>query len=218
MPKPTLLPFYQGLGYKAEGEEFKEADIPHYLMRKKNPTLATNRNHRIRGELPWKPSLLVVQLMLAIALIVVILFQRTAQDGGGLVGGGSTMGGLFTARGSANLLTRTTAVLATLFILNSLTLGYIASSQHQSRSLVDQIAPKSPARRRNGRTRSADRPNAKTTPAVLVYGRTCRRLPRRQRRQSCCLSKSAETACPSPHPAKSAAGPITKVNTASEDR
>jgi preprotein translocase subunit SecG len=92
--------------------------------------------------------LLVVQLMIAIAMIVVILFQRTAQDGGGLVGGGGgggTMGGLFTARGSANLLTRTTAVLATLFILNSLTLGYIASSQHNSRSVIDQIAPQAPA-------------------------------------------------------------------------
>jgi preprotein translocase subunit SecG len=88
--------------------------------------------------------LLVVQLMLAVALVTVILFQRTAQDGGGLVGGGSTMGGLFTARGSANLLTRTTAILATLFILNSLALGYIASSQHQTRSIVDQINPQAP--------------------------------------------------------------------------
>ena len=65
--------------------------------------------------------LLVVQLIIAIALICVILLQRTAQDGGGLVGGGgSTMGGLFTARGSANVLTRITSILATLFILNSL--------------------------------------------------------------------------------------------------
>ena len=88
--------------------------------------------------------LLVIQLMLAVALIAVIMVQRTAQDGGGLVGGGSTMGGLFTARGSANLLTRTTAVLATLFILNSLALGYIASSQHQSKSAIEDIAPTTP--------------------------------------------------------------------------
>jgi preprotein translocase subunit SecG len=85
--------------------------------------------------------LLVVQLMLAVALVCVILIQRTAQDGGGLMGGGNTMGGLFTARGSANVLTRTTAVLATLFILNSLALGYIASSEHQNHSLLDQLAP-----------------------------------------------------------------------------
>ena len=85
--------------------------------------------------------LLVVQLLLAVALVAVILVQRTAQDGGGLTGGGSTMGGLFTARGSANLLTRVTAVLATLFILNSLALGAIASSVHKNSSLVDQITP-----------------------------------------------------------------------------
>lgn len=89
--------------------------------------------------------LLVVQSLVALALIAVILIQRTAQDGGGLMGGGGgTMGGLFTARGSANLLTRTTAVLATIFILNSLLLGYIASSQHQTRSALDQIAPIAP--------------------------------------------------------------------------
>jgi preprotein translocase subunit SecG len=80
--------------------------------------------------------------MLAVALISVILLQRTAQDGGGLMGGGSTMGGLFTARGSANLLTRTTSVLATLFICTSLTLGIMASHNHKpAASIVDQIKP-----------------------------------------------------------------------------
>ena len=111
--------------------------------------------------------LLVVQLMLALALIVVILFQRTAQDGGGLVGGGSTMGGLFTARGSANLLTRTTAVLATFFILNSLTLGYIASSQHQTSSVVDQIVPETaPAAPKTESTPAAPAPAAPKAPEV----------------------------------------------------
>jgi len=89
--------------------------------------------------------LLVVQILIALALVAVILIQRTAQDGGGLTGGGSTMGGLFTARGSANLLTRATAVLATLFIVNCLMLGVLASSQHSKGSLVDQIAPVAPA-------------------------------------------------------------------------
>jgi preprotein translocase subunit SecG len=86
--------------------------------------------------------LLVVHLMLAVALIIAILVQRTAQDGGGLMGGSSTMGGLFTARGSANLLTRTTAVLATLFICTSLALGVIASRSHvPATSIADKIAP-----------------------------------------------------------------------------
>lgn len=89
--------------------------------------------------------LLVVQLIIAVAMVMVILLQRTAQDGGGLMGGGSTMGGLFTARGSANLLTRTTAILATLFILNSLALGIIASHGHQTGSAIDQIPATVPA-------------------------------------------------------------------------
>lgn len=88
-----------------------------------------------------QPVLLVIQFILAVALIAVILLQRSAQDGGGLMGGGNTMGGLFTARGSANLLTHTTAVLATLFIINSLALGFIASHEHKAGSLADQVAP-----------------------------------------------------------------------------
>ncbi|MDX9689213.1 MAG: preprotein translocase subunit SecG [Proteobacteria bacterium] len=86
--------------------------------------------------------LLVIHLIVAVSLICVILLQRTAQDGGGLVGGGgggSTMGGLFTARGSANLLSRTTAILATIFIFLSLLLGFIASQSHKSASIVDQV-------------------------------------------------------------------------------
>jgi len=90
--------------------------------------------------------ILVIHLMLAVALIGVIMMQRTAQDGGGLMGGGgSTMGGLFTARGSANLLTRITAGLATAFICTSLILGIIASQQHKQRSIAEQIAPIAPA-------------------------------------------------------------------------
>lgn len=85
--------------------------------------------------------LLILQLLIAVALIIVILLQKSAQDGGGLMGGGATMGGLFTARGSANILTRITAILATAFIVNSLVLGVIASNQHKQKSLLDQVAP-----------------------------------------------------------------------------
>ena len=89
--------------------------------------------------------LLVLQLLIAVGLIGVILVQRTAQDGGGLMGGGGgTMGGMFTARGSANIITRTTAILATLFILNSLALGYLASSAHE-RGLAEKAAVEVPA-------------------------------------------------------------------------
>jgi preprotein translocase subunit SecG len=111
--------------------------------------------------------LLAVQLIIAVALVAVILIQRTAQDGGGLTGGGSTMGGLFTARGSANLLTRATAILATLFIVNSLALGALASSQHAKGSLIDQIAPLSaPASSQDKAPASDSAPMAPATPTT----------------------------------------------------
>jgi len=110
--------------------------------------------------------LLVVQLLIAVALVAVILIQRTAQDGGGLTGGGSTMGGLFTARGSANLLTRATAVLATLFIVNSLALGALASSQHKNASLIDQMEPVAPVSEPAADTKPAEAPAAPAAPEV----------------------------------------------------
>jgi preprotein translocase subunit SecG len=62
--------------------------------------------------------LLVAYLLIVLALIVVILLQRS--EGGALGIGGGGGGGLMTARGSANLLTRTTAILATLFFASAI--------------------------------------------------------------------------------------------------
>lgn len=80
--------------------------------------------------------ILVVHLLVALAMILLILIQRTAQDGGGLTGGG-TMGGMFTARGSANMLSRTTAILATIFIVTSLVLTVLASRQGTTQRTLD---------------------------------------------------------------------------------
>ncbi len=81
--------------------------------------------------------LLVVHIMIAIALIVVVLLQRS--EGGGLgIGGGGGMGGFMTARGTANLLTRTTAVLAAAFMAMSILLAIMAGQpREQRRSIVD---------------------------------------------------------------------------------
>lgn len=69
--------------------------------------------------------LLVIHVIIATALIGVVLIQRSDSDGFGL---GSGSGGNFmTGRATANLMTRATAILATLFIINSLALGIIAS-------------------------------------------------------------------------------------------
>jgi preprotein translocase subunit SecG len=86
---------------------------------------------------------LMVHLFLAIALVAVVLLQRS--EGGALGIGGGTMGGLMTARGSANLLTRATGVIAAGFIVTSMTLAILASSDRAPRSIMDQPVPAAPA-------------------------------------------------------------------------
>jgi preprotein translocase subunit SecG len=87
--------------------------------------------------------LLVVHILLALALIGVILVQRS--EGGALGMGGGGGGGFMTARGSANLLTRTTAVLATLFIVSSITLAILAGGHSKPRSILDSAPTATPS-------------------------------------------------------------------------
>lgn len=81
--------------------------------------------------------LLVAYLLIVIALIGVILLQRS--EGGGL-GIGGNAGGLMTVRGSANLLTRTTAVLAALFFATAIGLTIIAELDRGTDNILDQAA------------------------------------------------------------------------------
>ena len=71
-------------------------------------------------------TLIIIQLILAIFLIVLVLLQGTDNEGLGL-GGGGGLGGLMSARGSANLLSRLTAITATLFMIMSVVLTITAS-------------------------------------------------------------------------------------------
>jgi preprotein translocase subunit SecG len=69
--------------------------------------------------------LIVIHLMIVIALVIVVLLQRS--EGGALgMGGGGSGGGFMSARGAANALTRTTAILATAFFATSIALGIIS--------------------------------------------------------------------------------------------
>jgi len=71
-------------------------------------------------------TLIIIQLILASLLIVFVLLQGTDNEGLGL-GGGGNLGGLMSARGSANLLSRLTAITATLFMIMSVVLTITAS-------------------------------------------------------------------------------------------
>ena|SRR6185369_13992586 len=87
--------------------------------------------------------LLVIHILIAFALIIVVLLQRS--EGGGLgVGSSGGMGGFMTARGTANLLTRTTAILAGIFMAMSLLLAILASSpRDQRKTIFDDPSPAS---------------------------------------------------------------------------
>ena len=71
-------------------------------------------------------TLIVIQLILAVSLVVLVLLQGSDNEGLGL-GGGGGMGGMMSARGSANLLSRLTAITATLFMVMSVVLTITAS-------------------------------------------------------------------------------------------
>lgn len=78
--------------------------------------------------------LLVIHLIIAIALVATVLLQRSE---GGALGIGGGPGGMMTARGAANLLTRATAILAACFFATSIGLTILAEQQSGSRSLMD---------------------------------------------------------------------------------
>ncbi len=79
--------------------------------------------------------LIVIHLMIVLALVGVVLIQRS--EGGGLgIGGGS---GFMSARGTANALTRTTAILAALFFATSLGLGLLTRYEARPTDILDRI-------------------------------------------------------------------------------
>jgi preprotein translocase subunit SecG len=89
---------------------------------------------------------IVIHLMLVATLIAMVLLQKS--EGGGLGMGGG--GGFMSSRGTANLLSRTTAVLAVGFFLTSLVLSWLASYDRKPSSIItsdpaSQSQPAGPA-------------------------------------------------------------------------
>ncbi len=85
-------------------------------------------------------GILVFHIFIAALMIGIILFQR--NEGGALgMGGSNSMGGLMTSRGTANLLTRTTAVLATTFFVTTILLALMFKGAHKSTSILEETAP-----------------------------------------------------------------------------
>ena len=108
--------------------------------------------------------LLIVQTLIAASLVSVILMQRS--EGGGLGVGGSSSG-FMTARGAADFLTRSTAVLGGLFIVLSILLAAIAGASREpakvDTSLVNQVAPSQKQQQQQGAPVPAERQPAAPT-------------------------------------------------------
>ena len=82
-------------------------------------------------------TLIIIQLILAILLIILVLLQGSDNEGLGL-GGGGGLGGLMSARGSANLLSRLTALIATLFMIMSVVLT-ISASVDSDKNILESL-------------------------------------------------------------------------------
>ncbi len=80
--------------------------------------------------------LLVVHALISASLVGIILMQRS--EGGGLAGGGSPTG-MLSARGAGDFLTRTTAILATLFVTLSIAIAALASFNRGPRELDESL-------------------------------------------------------------------------------
>ena len=81
--------------------------------------------------------LLTIHILIAVALVGTVLLQR--NEGGGLGIGGPSGGGFMTARSTANLLTRTTAILAACFFATSIGLAILAGAGSKQTSIVDEV-------------------------------------------------------------------------------
>ncbi|WP_018077371.1 preprotein translocase subunit SecG [Thiobacillus denitrificans] len=86
----------------------------------------------------------IVHVIVALAVIALVLLQHgKGADMGAAFGSGSA-GSLFGASGSANFLSRSTAVVATFFFLTSLGLAYFGLQQHKPASVLDRTAVPAP--------------------------------------------------------------------------
>ena len=83
-------------------------------------------------------SLITIQLILAVLLVIFVLLQGSDNEGLGLGGGGGGLGGMMSARGSANLLSRLTAITATLFMIMSVVLT-ISASVSSDKNILESL-------------------------------------------------------------------------------
>lgn len=95
----------------------------------------------------WFSVVLTLHILVGVAIIGLVLMQHGKGADMGAAFGSGASGSLFGATGSANFLSRTTAILATIFFLTSLTLAYLAGHRQPSAaaSVLDRAPAEAPA-------------------------------------------------------------------------
>ncbi|MEQ1800386.1 MAG: preprotein translocase subunit SecG [Gammaproteobacteria bacterium] len=84
---------------------------------------------------------LVVHVLLGAMIVALVLLQRGKGADAGAAFGAGASGTVFGAKGSANFLSRSTAVLATFFFCTSLGLAYLGTQRKAPESLLDSVVP-----------------------------------------------------------------------------
>ncbi|WP_414471120.1 preprotein translocase subunit SecG [Microvirga sp. M2] len=128
--------------------------------------------------------LIIIHLVIVLALIGVVLLQRSEGGGMGLGGGGGGgVSGFMTGRGQANALTRATAILAGLFFVTSIALTVMATTSRGPRSILDGAAPA---------------PAGQTAPAAPQGGSVLEQLQRLQGEQPANPAPAPNAPAPAP--------------------
>ncbi len=103
----------------------------------------------------------VLQIIISVLLIAVILLQEGKKGMGAIFGGSSSS--IFGAKGAANILVKITALLATLFMLNSLWLAYIST---EGGSVTDQVEQRIESAKKDEAKTEAAKEMPQTAPAA----------------------------------------------------
>ena len=83
--------------------------------------------------------ILIINIILAVLLVVIILLQRSE---GGALGLGVSQDNFISSRSASNFLTKTTAIIATLFIITSVLLTIISKEEFSSTSVLEKVEEK----------------------------------------------------------------------------
>ena len=87
----------------------------------------------------WFTLLLVLHVVVALGIIGLVLLQQGKGAEMGAAFGSGASGSMFGATGAANFLSRTTAILVTVFFLTSLGLAYVATNKPKAASAIDEV-------------------------------------------------------------------------------